>query len=204
MNYVHWSLVAVAFLLGMGVTGAMMVRRVDSAGSRWSRAARKAAEVDGADDEDSVQSADVEEVDFLAPADVSVVRLPGGVNGKSVKVVRRVKKRAAAAALAGDSAEGSLAEPVTPAPVVEEKPVVQFQLGSYAPFGRGSARATLDGGGPAGWLIKARSDSRLYYTPEDSDYRTTLAQIWFKDEASAIKAFFTPARKSLRQSDELY
>jgi hypothetical protein len=69
----------------------------------------------------------------------------------------------------------------------------------YAPYGPGSARATPDGGGPAGWLVKGRSDTRLYYTPDDPAYDATVAQVWFKDEESAARALFTPWRKSSRK-----
>jgi hypothetical protein len=47
--------------------------------------------------------------------------------------------------------------------------------------------------------VKGRSDTRLYYTPDDPTYDPTVAQVWFKDEASAARAHFTPWRKSLRK-----
>lgn len=69
----------------------------------------------------------------------------------------------------------------------------------YAPYGPGSARATLEGGGPSGWLVKGRSDTRLFYTPDDPAYHLTVAQVWFKDEQAAIRAAFTPWRNSSRR-----
>ncbi len=69
----------------------------------------------------------------------------------------------------------------------------------YAPYGPGSARATPEGGGPSGWLVKGRSDTRLYYTPDDPAYPLTVAQVWFKDEQSATRACFTPWRNSSRR-----
>jgi hypothetical protein len=69
----------------------------------------------------------------------------------------------------------------------------------YAPYGPGSARATLEGGGPSGWFVKGRSDTRLYYTPDDPAYDLTVAQVWFKDEQSAERACFTPWRNSSRR-----
>ncbi|KZS60041.1 hypothetical protein [Mycobacterium ostraviense] len=68
----------------------------------------------------------------------------------------------------------------------------------FAPYGPGSARAA-DGSGPEGWLVKGRTDTRLYYTPDDPDYDTTAAQVWFQDEGAAARAFFTPWRKSARR-----
>ena len=70
----------------------------------------------------------------------------------------------------------------------------------YSPYGPGSARATPEGGGPSGWLVKGRSDTRLYYTPDDPTYDATVAQVWFKDEESAARALFTPWRKSAKNS----
>jgi uncharacterized membrane protein ArfC len=61
-----------------------------------------------------------------------------------------------------------------------------------APYGPGSAQAGPDGRGPGGWLVKARSDTRLYYTPDNPTYDPTVAQVWFKDEQSALRAGFTP------------
>ena len=69
----------------------------------------------------------------------------------------------------------------------------------YAPFGPGSARADARGHGPSGWMVKARSDTRLYYTPDDATYDRTVAQVWFRDEDSAVRAHFTPWRKSSKK-----
>jgi len=69
----------------------------------------------------------------------------------------------------------------------------------YAPFGPGSARADARGNGPSGWMVKGRSDTRLYYTPDDATYDGTVAQVWFRDEDSAVRAYFTPWRKSSKK-----
>ena len=70
---------------------------------------------------------------------------------------------------------------------------------AYASFGPGSARADAQGNGPSGWMVKGRSDTRLYYTPDDAAYDRIVAQVWFKDEKSAVRALFTPWRKSSRK-----
>ena len=75
----------------------------------------------------------------------------------------------------------------------------EFSKVPYEPYGPGSARATPNGGGPAGWLVKGRSNTRLYYTPDDPAYDQTVAQVWFKDEQAAMRACFTPWRKSSRK-----
>src|SRR6202453_2443277 len=69
----------------------------------------------------------------------------------------------------------------------------------YAPFGPGSARANAKGNGPSGWIVKGRSDTRLYYTPDDATYDQTVAQVWFRDEESAARAHFTPWRTSSKK-----
>jgi hypothetical protein len=89
--------------------------------------------------------------------------------------------------------------PPKKAPTAKESPTRKIPKLPFAPYGPGSARATPDGGGPAGWLVKGRSDTRLYYTPDDPTYDPTIAQVWFKDEESAMRAHFTPWRKSSRK-----
>jgi uncharacterized membrane protein ArfC len=89
--------------------------------------------------------------------------------------------------------------PTTKIPVVKETPTQKIPTVPFAPYGPGSARAGAEGGGPAGWLVKGRSDTRLYYTPDDVTYERTVAQVWFKDEESAMRAYFTPWRKSSRK-----
>jgi len=47
--------------------------------------------------------------------------------------------------------------------------------------------------------VKGRTDTRLYYTPNDPTYDLTVAQVWFKDEQCAVRALFTPWCKSSRK-----
>jgi uncharacterized membrane protein ArfC len=98
--------------------------------------------------------------------------------------------------------------PTTKIPVPEDPPTTKIRVetpttkiptSTFAPYGAGSARAGDDGAGPAGWLVKGRSDTRHYYTPDDATYERTVAQVWFKDEESALRAYFTPWRKSSKK-----
>ncbi|KLO32329.1 channel accessory protein ArfC, sunset domain variant [Mycobacterium haemophilum] len=123
-------------------------------------------------------------------------------------MVRRVKHQVPVPTSMGElgSESGTLTttipvteEPPTTIPVAEESPTTTSPVAPYAPFGPGSARARADGSGPAGWLVKGRSDTRLYYTPDDPTYDSAVAQVWFKDEESAKRAYFTPWRKSSRK-----
>ncbi|OBI43103.1 hypothetical protein A5706_05955 [Mycobacterium sp. E796] len=99
----------------------------------------------------------------------------------------------------GKKPHGAKARPAKPAPVAKQPATKWTPVLPYEPYGPGSARATPDGGGPAGWLVKGRSDTRLYYTPDDPAYDPTVAQVWFKDEAAAARACFTPWCKSSRK-----
>jgi uncharacterized membrane protein ArfC len=94
---------------------------------------------------------------------------------------------------------GAKETPTTKIPVAKETPTQKIPVVPFAPYGPGSARAGAEGAGPAGWLVKGRSDTRLYYTPDDATYDRTVAQVWFKDEQSAMRAYFTPWRKSSRK-----
>jgi uncharacterized membrane protein ArfC len=89
--------------------------------------------------------------------------------------------------------------PTTKIPVAKESPTTKIPVVSFAPYGPGSARADADGGGPSGWLVKGRMDTRLYYIPDDATYDQISAQVWFQEEESAARAFFTPWRKSKRK-----
>src|SRR6202012_892599 len=72
--------------------------------------------------------------------------------------------------------------PTTKIPAARESPTQKIPTTPFAPYGPGSARAGAEGAGPSGWLVKGRSDTRLYYTPDDAAYERTVAQVWFKDE----------------------
>jgi len=85
--------------------------------------------------------------------------------------------------------------PTTRIRVTRESPTRKIPTVPSAPYGPGSAQAAPDGGGPAGWLVKGHSETRLYYTPDDPTYDSTVPQVWFKDEESAVCAGFTPWRK---------
>ncbi|OBJ19641.1 hypothetical protein [Mycobacterium sp. 1245801.1] len=82
----------------------------------------------------------------------------------------------------------------TKIPVAKESPTTKIAVTPRAPYGPGSADAGPEGGGPAGFLIKARMAERLYLTPDDPSYDSTTAQVWFRDEKSAQQAGFTPWR----------
>jgi uncharacterized membrane protein ArfC len=84
----------------------------------------------------------------------------------------------------------------TKIPAAKEWPTAKIRVSPRAPYGPGSADAGPDGGGPAGYLVKARAEDKVYFTPDDPMYDSTTAQLWFTDEKSAEQAGFTPWRGS--------
>ena len=89
-------------------------------------------------------------------------------------VAARTRAVPAAAAVA------SVAAPVTaPAPAV-------------APFGPGSARAGDDGSSPdAGYAVKGKTATRVFYAPGSPYYSRTRADVWFRTDDDARAAGFT-------------
>lgn len=175
MEHVHWWLAGLAFTLGMVLTSTLMVRPVEH-----QVLVKK-----------SVRGSS-------AKSKPPTARKPAVKSG-----TKREESPTAKTKVATESAAEQIpvaGEPAAePIPVAGE-PAARIPVVPYAPYGPGSARAGADGSGPQGWLGKGRSDTRLYYTPEDPTYDPTVAQVWFQDEESAARAFFTPWRKSTRRT----
>ena len=59
------------------------------------------------------------------------------------------------------------------------------------PYGAGSLRlATGSADAPAGYTIKGNEDSMLYHTTDSPSYSQTIAELWFRDAATAEAAGF--------------
>ncbi|MGL4743717.1 MAG: 50S ribosomal protein L4 [Dermatophilaceae bacterium] len=58
---------------------------------------------------------------------------------------------------------------------------------------RGAVAALEDGSAPAGCTVKGNGDSGLYHLPGGRWYESTVAELWFEDEAAAQAAGFTKA-----------
>jgi uncharacterized membrane protein ArfC len=85
--------------------------------------------------------------------------------------------------------------PTTKIRTAQEFPTTSIPVSPLAPYGPGSANPGPDGGGPPGWLVKGRMDTKLYYTPDDPAYDAGVAEVWFIGEESAQRAGFTPWRR---------
>jgi len=178
----HWWLIGLAFVLGLALTLLLLLGKPPA----MAAPARAEAEAVTAGD--------------APPALVSAEKAAvAGTPGQDAP-----GKAAPAQSVAGPPPARLWPEKKSPvaggAPAKKAPPSGRARKLPYEPFGPGSARATVDGGGPAGWQVKGRTDTRLYYTPADPAYDLTVAHVWFKDERSAARALFTPWRKSARKN----
>jgi uncharacterized membrane protein ArfC len=176
MSHVHWVLFAVSFALGIAVTFVLTIRSVK-------RHAPVGTSGDESEPPTTQISSDMEPPTTMIPVETAspTTKIPVAKDAPTTKIPaanRPPRKRP----------PGAKGSPTRKIPVV-----------AYAPFGPGSARADSRGNGPSGWMVKGRSDTRLYYTPDDATYDQTVAQVWFRDEESAVRAYFTPWRKSSKK-----
>jgi uncharacterized membrane protein ArfC len=188
----QWPLVILSAVIGLGLTVALMIGRVTPEPPAAHAVTAKPAAKSGASGADKAGTAEPRTAKISVETDPPTTK------------VRFAKDSATTKIRAADDA------PTTHIPVMDdasttfigvedETPTTFIRVQPYASYGPGSARADSDGNGPAGWLVKGRSDTRLFYTPDDPNYDTIRAQVWFQDEGSAKRAFFTPWRKSAKK-----
>ena len=176
MSHVHWALLAVSFALGTVVTFVLTMRSVK-------RHAPVGTSGDESEPATTLIPVATEPPTTLIPAETEppTTQIPVETEPPTAQIPaanRPPRKRP-------PGAKGSRTGKIAVVP--------------YAPFGPGSARADARGHGPSGWMVKGRSDTRLYYTPDDATYDRIVAQVWFRDEDSAVRAYFTPWRKSSKK-----
>jgi hypothetical protein len=164
MHNVNSWLLALAFLLGLVITLAFLLRRVKrevpeyGSGSGAARLTGSAAGVKG-------PKGDLPDVD--APtAKVPKISVGGAVAAGAAGAVGG----ASAAKLVGSGGDSGK---------------------DSEPYGAGSLRLTAGAVAPSGWTIKGNEDSMLYHTTESPSYKRTIAEVWFFDEDTARKAGFT-------------
>ncbi|OBA64454.1 hypothetical protein A5647_01890 [Mycobacterium sp. 1100029.7] len=165
MNYPHGWLLGLSFALGFVLTLASLRRRA----------------VKGTDVEGNSSAVDPPTTKFIADPPTTRVVLDSPTTAIPANIESRTTKIPVPKPFA--------LKQVSP---VRETATTKIPVPPPAPFGPGSAHPDPDGRGPAGWLVKAQSDTRLYYTPDNPSYDATVAQVWFKDENSALRAGFTP------------
>lgn len=175
MSHVHWWLFALSFAMGLVLTLALIVRPV----KRKVPVGNSAAE--STKPEPTTTRIRVAE-------EPKTTRIPVAKDAPTTKVP--VAKDAPTTKI-----PVAKEPPTTKIPVAKEFATRKIPTVPSAPYGPGSAQAAPDGGGPAGWLVKGHSETRLYYTPDDPTYDSTVPQVWFKDEKAAVRAGFTAWRK---------
>jgi hypothetical protein len=223
MNDVNWWLFVLSFATGLVFTLALMVRRVKHqvpVGVSADKSAESEPPTTTLSVEDEYPTTTIPVEDEYPTTNIPVeneyptthipvekqfptTKIPVGKQPPttSIPAARKLPPRKAPVARESPTTKIPAAKRLPPkkAPAAKASPAKQGPKLPFEPYGPGSARATPSGGGPDGWLVKGRSDTRLYYTPDDSAYYETIAQVWFKDEASAVRAHFTPWRKSSRK-----
>jgi uncharacterized membrane protein ArfC len=179
MHHVHWWLFALSFFIGLGLTFTLLAKGKPGAESESPTTKIPVAKEPPTTKIRAVQEPPTTKIRAVQESPTTKIAVAEETPTTKIPVAEET--------------------PTTKIPVAEETPTKKMPAVPYAPYGPGSARAGAEGAGPAGWLVKGRSDTRLYYTPDDATYDRTVAQVWFKDEESAVRAFFTPWRKSSRK-----
>lgn len=208
MAQVHWWLVAVAFALGLVLTLAMSIRPTTVRARVWTPIggftapprpapakrpgpAKRVPPHKGQRPSRPVGKG-VPAKKVPARKGAPTKRIPAGKSPATARIPRVGERPTERLALTVDAVTERI-------PVAKDVARNQVPRTTHTPYGPGSARADADGSGPEGWVVKGRSDTRLYYTPEDPSYDPVIAQVWFENEEVAARAFFTPWRKSTQR-----
>jgi uncharacterized membrane protein ArfC len=184
VNHVHWWLFALSFAMGLVLTLALIVRPV----KRQVRVGKSAPTESEPTTTKIPVPEEPETTRIRVAKEPPTTRIRVAKDAPTTKI--RITKEAPTTRI-----PVAKESPTTKIPVTRESPTRKIPTVPSAPYGPGSAQATLDGGGPPGWLVKGHLETRNYYTPDDPTYDSTVPQVWFKDEESAVRAGFTPWRK---------
>lgn len=186
MHDVNWWLMVLAFLLGLLLTFAMMIRRV-------TREVPVTHTVSA-----GIRAPHVKEA--AAAATATAAAAGAALHGAAEKVEKhvdavekRVEKHVDAVGKHVEKHVDAVEKHVEHA----EKKVhtaVQNLRGEdileAAPYGSGSIRVTSRKVGPAGYTIKGDKDTGRFFTADSPEYDSIEAEVWFANEESAQKAGF--------------
>jgi uncharacterized membrane protein ArfC len=217
MNHVHWWLFALSFAMGLMLTFALLVRPAKRQVLRTSTGGSSLESVPRTTKRAVAQESPTVKIRAAKEAPTKKIPVAKETPTKKISVAKETPTTKIPVAketppkkipvaketppkkipVADATTKMPVADATTKIPVADA--TTKIKVVPYAPYGPGSARADADGNGPSGWMVKGRSDTRLYYTPDDPTYDQTVAQVWFKDEDSAARAVFTPWRKSSRK-----
>jgi uncharacterized membrane protein ArfC len=171
MNHVHWWLFGLSFGTGLVLTLAFLARPVK----------RQVPQASSAIPDYPTTRIVADPPTTRIIPESPTTKMPTDIESRTTKI---------------PVAKSTRREQVSPA---RESPTRKLPVPPPAPFGPGSAQPDPDGRGPAGWLVKARSEPRLYYIPDNPTYDATVPEVWFKDEDSALRAGFTPWHHNWRK-----
>jgi uncharacterized membrane protein ArfC len=191
MHNVNCWLLAVAFLLGLVLTLAFMLRRVKREVPEYGTGSGSARLTGSATD---VKAPKVDGPDV----DLPTAKVPKSSGGGAVAAgAAGVVGGAAAAKLVGSS--GDVDAPTAKVPKVDAPdvdaptavvPKVDAPDVDSEPYGAGSLRLAGGAAAPSGYAIKGNEDSMLYHSSESPAYDETVAEVWFRDVPTAEAAGF--------------
>lgn len=233
MNDVNWWLMAPAFLLGLLLTFAFMIRRVKREVPIYAegRAARAGAGAKLKRPDVDVEGRGGKTTGTVAAgaaagaAGAAAAKFTGGKAGKEPYGSGSLRLAAGASAPSGYTIKGNEDSMLYHTPdspsykqtiaelwfrdeaTAERAGFTRWDKGEAVggarqlagvppgPYGVGSAKPGPGGTGPQGWTVKGNEDSMLYHTPDSPSYEETIAEMWFVDEETAVKAGFEPWHK---------
>lgn len=186
MNTVNWWLMALAFVLGLLLTFVTAVRRVkrEVPIQRAAGLAGATARLDGGESPTEPRASE------------SARAVPGGdaPGGYPIKV--NDDETAETVAAEDDLTTTSVsARTAGAAGAAGTAATFAGSTSEDRPYGVGSVRVEAGTNAPQGYTVKGNENSMLYHTPDSPSYAQTIAEVWFKDEESALHGGFTPWHK---------
>lgn len=132
---------------------------------------------------------------------------PAGTNADNQPVAGTTQSSAGTGVVPGDAAAAETADRTQSSAVVEsgadhsrqpQAAAVHEPAGHLAadePYGAGSAAASADGSGPAGYTVKGDAGAMVYYEEGHPGYEEVRAEVWFESAAHAEAAGFRAPRR---------
>jgi uncharacterized membrane protein ArfC len=180
MHDVNCWLLGLAFLLGLVITLAFLLRRVKREGPEHGSSS-DAARMTGSAAGVKAPKVDVPEVD-VPDVDAPTAKVP------------KISGGGALAAGAAGAVGGAAAPKLVGSGGDSGK--------DSEPYGAGSVRLAAGAVAPSGWTIKGNEGSMLYHSPESPAYAVTVAEVWFRDVPTAEAAGFNRWDSGKSQRDK--
>ena len=175
MHNVNGWMLALAFLLGLLLTFAMMIRRVTREVPVAHAVATTLPEVK----KPAAKKPHLETKTELKAAGTAVAAGAAAKLHTAAEKVEPAEKRVEKAVHTVVETAGEKVDEMRRGDVIEA-----------VPYGAGSVRVSARTTAPAGYTIKGDKDTGQYFTTDSPDYETIEAEVWFVNEESAQKAGF--------------